>query len=199
MTSPRVLVVVGPPGSGKSVLSEALVRELGDGWVVKHHDDWIHRPDPDLEGVAWYKARPKYAKRAGALVADHLEGGGVGFVFDGVLADQSEVDRLVGASAVDPKSGGVLVVSLRCRAEVAYERIKARDPDFVRRERCPSVEHYRRGFYDPYSPRGIRADLVIDTETDDQQAALRKVLQRVRPAGAPTHHEASGLSHNASV
>lgn len=93
----------------------------------------------------------------------------------------------------------VLVVSLRCRAEVAYERIRARDPDFVRRERCPSVEHYRRGFYDPYCPKGIRADLVIDTESDDQQATLRKVLERVPSAGAPTLHEASGLSLNASV
>ena len=62
------------------------------------------------------------------FVADHLEGGGVGFVFDGVLADQSEVDRLVGASAVIPSRGESYVVSLRCRAEVAYERIKAREP-----------------------------------------------------------------------
>ena len=47
------------------------------------------------------------------------------------------------------------------------------------------VEHYRRGFYDPYTSKGNPGpDLVIDTETDDQQATLKKVLERVRPAGS---------------
>ena len=197
MTKPRLIVVVGPPGAGKTALSTALVGQLGAGWSVKHHDDWIHEPDPDLEGVPWYKARPKYAKRAGSLAADLLEAGGSGFVFDGVLADQGEVDRLVGASGVERGFGGLLVVSLTCSAEAAYERIKRRDPAFVLRERCPTVEDYRRGFYEPYRPKGIRADVEIDTETYDQAATLRKVMDRIRatgdaPAGDPIESPGSG-------
>lgn len=176
----RVVLVLGPPGSGKTSLSDALVRELGSGWTVKHHDDWIHEPDSDLEGVRWYLARPKYAKRAGALAADFLAQGGTGFVFDGVLSDQGEVDRFVGASGADAGTREVFVVSLMCSPETAYERIKRRDPEFVLRERCPSVEHYRRGFYEPYRPKGIRADLEIDTEIGGPELVLAKVLDRIR-------------------
>ncbi len=166
------MVIVGHPGTGKTLLTNSLQKQLGSGWKFKHHDDWIHSPDPDLEGIPWYKARPRYAKRTGELAADAIHSGAVGYVSDGVLANQGEVDRLIAASGMSRSSGGVLVVSLVCPAEVAYDRIKKRDPDFVRREGCPTVEAFRMAFYDPYSPKGITVDLEIDTVANDESAVV---------------------------
>ena len=179
-TPVRLIVIAGNPGAGKSRLTSLLVSALGRKWRAFGLDDQRGVFDPE-PGVRWAVSRGSHALPEARSVHRYLDTGG-GVIFEGSLVDRNEVSRLVKWVGVRHPSREVKTIVLRCSVETAYRRRRdnPRDPEFCDREGVRSVEDFRAAFYDPYSPRDIRGDILLDTDEEGHdQDRIEDILRGI--------------------
>ncbi len=165
-----VVVLVGPPGSGKTTVGSALAEQLG--LVLRDTDSDIETaagmPIPDIfvdEGEAGFRIREVAAVRA--ALAEH----------EGVLA--------IGGGAVESDEiqtllAGVFVVNLTVGANEAAKRVGISGPRPMRlgnvRSRWNEMMHHRAPLYDEVATISVATD---DRTPDQVATEIRTAMDEV--------------------
>jgi thymidylate kinase len=170
---PRLIVITGPIGAGKSTCSMALARVLRgrDVEVAVIDLDQVYgfvRHEGRGEQLAWRRARTGTA----ALARELFDVGMSAVILDGEFFNQTELDEVMGGIA--PEIRGWFF-SLKVSYERALQRAQgdatrgaSRDPGFL--------EPWWHTTYEPALPFLETASVVIDTELLTLEEVVAKLV-----------------------
>jgi adenylylsulfate kinase-like enzyme len=173
----RLIAITGPPAAGKSTLSRKLEPRLGPGSQTFRLDDYINKPIPTGFPTTWSERRPLYLGRIGERIADWLRDGRVA-VFEGVLVGSNEVPLLSNAARLSDAKQVFVIVIERSLAE-CWERWSRKPGALETEGAIRTIDAFQRGFYDPYYPKGVVPDLVLEGREVDTDIGVERVLRRL--------------------
>lgn len=124
---PRLVLVTGVPGCGKTGATKAIEKSLGEGWVVVHGDDLIG-PTFRIYKGDWAKVRPYHPRTIGWSVGWHLAYPR-NVVVEGCFRTQQEVETFLGGvREFSTNQGRIEVILLDVDLDETAKRL-ANDPN----------------------------------------------------------------------
>lgn len=171
--TPRLCVITGVPGIGKTAVTDWLRHRLPGGWTILRGDDFIGVTRACYPGRDWEHVRGLHAYFAGWSAGGYLAMGR-GVLLEGVFLDAEEIDRLDRATRqMHPTARAPTVVRLAGDLDEITRRLaenEDREPQWTGPDREARIRAWIDSFADELRDRAT----VVDTRGKSVEEVARQ-------------------------